>query len=366
MKKNTKTGTFGAPKPLPGQVGYNVTESQVLEKNAREMEMRLQLLQERMRQQNAEQSQRPAGSTRWKGSKLEKGSVTQYGREMSEKVKQRLSGASNDLYLTARPQATLSGNFGSRSCADTTADIASVIPSAVLPSVGQWSVAEVCDWLGQLQLSQYAESFVANAIDGNALLELTLEDLDYLQVTALGHRKILFRQLEALRQEASLSGTSINTGIVREKELLRSQSASQLRPSSDDVSSKDKKHWSQLAPLSSAQPSHPAASSAVNLADQGDTDVLDEEQERLAFQQAVAEWRRQDQGQATAKVQMVREFAPQSQQPQVMVHAVAEASGDMWVNPFANVASNRGSSKGLGSKGEDLDEAFERAVSTLF
>ncbi|RYH05291.1 hypothetical protein EON65_45120, partial [archaeon] len=103
-RKSSKDGTFGAPKPLPGQSGYKAAESDLLEKDAREMEVRLQLLQERMRQQNEEleKSQQRNGGSKWKNAKPEKGSIRQYGTEVREKAKGRVD---NTLLLTGKPSA---------------------------------------------------------------------------------------------------------------------------------------------------------------------------------------------------------------------------------------------------------------------
>ena len=40
-----KSGSFGQPKPLPGQAGYKVAASDILEKESSEMEIRLRMLQ---------------------------------------------------------------------------------------------------------------------------------------------------------------------------------------------------------------------------------------------------------------------------------------------------------------------------------
>ncbi len=57
-------------------------------------------------------------------------------------------------------------------------------------SAANWSVADVCSWLQSLGLSQYVEVFKSNEISGGILLEVGEEDLDYMSITALGHRKV--------------------------------------------------------------------------------------------------------------------------------------------------------------------------------
>lgn len=41
-----------------------------------------------------------------------------------------------------------------------------------------------------MMLSQYVDVFSANQISGPVLLDISLEDLDYMEVKALGHRKV--------------------------------------------------------------------------------------------------------------------------------------------------------------------------------
>ena len=54
-----------------------------------------------------------------------------------------------------------------------------------------WGVAEVGNWLDNLQLSEYKESFASNDIQGSELLALERRDLKELGVTKIGHIKRL-------------------------------------------------------------------------------------------------------------------------------------------------------------------------------
>jgi class 3 adenylate cyclase len=58
---------------------------------------------------------------------------------------------------------------------------------------------DIRDWLRDLALGRYADSFEANAIDSEVLLELTEADLEKLGVV-LGHRKKLLKAIAALRE----------------------------------------------------------------------------------------------------------------------------------------------------------------------
>ena len=62
---------------------------------------------------------------------------------------------------------------------------------------------DVARWLAEQGLEQYAEAFVANAIDGEVLRTLTEDDLKELGVSALGHRKRLLEAIAALREESA-------------------------------------------------------------------------------------------------------------------------------------------------------------------
>ena len=108
-----------------------VSETTILERDAKEMETRLKMLQERMRQQQqeAEANAKLAGAgsnSRWKSSKTEKGSIRSYGKEVQEKYKKRaeesgdmsmrsavMTSSSIDVSASRRKQAEYpsAGNF---------------------------------------------------------------------------------------------------------------------------------------------------------------------------------------------------------------------------------------------------------------
>lgn len=47
-------------------------------------------------------------------------------------------------------------------------------------------------------MGQYGPSFQQNEINGSVLLDISLEDLDYMGITILGHRKIILKGIEEL------------------------------------------------------------------------------------------------------------------------------------------------------------------------
>ena len=61
---------------------------------------------------------------------------------------------------------------------------------------------DICEWLRGLDLAQYEPVFRENAIDVEALLELTEADLEKLGVL-LGHRKRMLRAIAALEPHPS-------------------------------------------------------------------------------------------------------------------------------------------------------------------
>jgi len=60
---------------------------------------------------------------------------------------------------------------------------------------------KVTSWLEELGLGQYADAFQENELDLDQLVDLSNEDLKDLGVTIMGHRKKLFRAIEALSLE---------------------------------------------------------------------------------------------------------------------------------------------------------------------
>lgn len=84
-------GSFGQPKPLPGQAGYKTSASDVLEKESTEMEARLRMLQDKIKQQQEQNDAEPKkGGSRWRSARTDKGSVTSYAKDVQEKHKQRM------------------------------------------------------------------------------------------------------------------------------------------------------------------------------------------------------------------------------------------------------------------------------------
>jgi hypothetical protein len=88
---------------------YRVSETEVLKKDAEEMEKRLQALQERMKQQQLLQDEAKTtsgGNHKWKSASKEKGSVTNYGKDVQERYRKRVGAQTGDPVLRPLPSRT--------------------------------------------------------------------------------------------------------------------------------------------------------------------------------------------------------------------------------------------------------------------
>ena len=74
--------------------------------------------------------------------------------------------------------------------------------------VESWTVEDVGEWLRSISLDQYLSSFISNEISGLILLDLGLDDLDYLGVVILAHRKLILKAVEDLRKYKRVAATA--------------------------------------------------------------------------------------------------------------------------------------------------------------
>ena len=178
-----------------------------------------------------------------------------------------------------------------------------------------WSVKDVLDWLEHISLPAYKQVFEENAVDGAILLDLSLDDLDYMQITALGtvvvttlhtaltftagHRKTILKGIEELRRNKRITLRASSVSSQSSKETLPRIAARVAReePSKGRSSKAEddlppaggaKVHWSELELLSNDSSRVSDKPAAIRLSD----GALDEDAERAAFQAAVMEWRR--------------------------------------------------------------------------
>jgi len=371
----------------------------VLDKEAREMEIRLRNLQDKMKMQQLEDESisRPGGS-RWGSARADKGSINNYGKEVREKQMKATSKGKTKVNLltgevvrnpSASASATTISNDPSKyasSSSSNTATVSSpprqhedersdVLPfQTVIPM--DWGVAEVSDWLCSMSLAQYVEAFATNEMTGVVLLDISLEDLDYLGITKLAHRKTIVKAVEELRLSfsdpnmgpaeltAAYAGIYQKHGLGSPAKALMSRSMGGLpkAPAATNVQAgapgNYQHHWSHLEPLSSNpaknEPMLPNGADEEGVAGYAN-DVLDEEAEKAAFSEAVMAWR--NAGKVTVSAQNLDQNQNQGlgQAPASSLAGMGggssftmsdsptkDGAAEEWVNPWDNPASEAG------------------------
>eukprot|EP01038_Epipyxis_sp_PR26KG_P010028 gene10028-13484_t len=348
----SKKSSFPDVKPLAGQSGYNAKESDILSKDAKEMENRLKFLQDRLLVQQQENDSNPNSNngSKWKSSRVEKGGIRTYGKEVQEKIRKKseAEGGGDPIlrhYNNTKKlqQTTNTNNRGDFRTKDAT----------------YWTISDVSDWLRAISLDQYSSIFSQNEINGLILLDITLDDLDYMGITILGHRKLLLKGAEELRKNKRVNAdmalpkdniyNNNNNNDNNNQLILKENSQSKESFSSDEIKIKTEKensnktiHWSHLEPLHNGKAADSSSVSMINPAD----GMIDEEAERLAFMEAVSEWRK---GGTTQKVKIIREEGVKygngktaaSQNDDINNYDIDNNSnflkgGGEWKNPFAS------------------------------
>eukprot|EP00948_MAST-09A_sp_MAST-9A-sp1_P001745 g1745.t1 len=88
------------------------------------------------------------------------------------------------------------------------------------------SVHGLVDWLKDIGVSDYADVFLQNEISGDVLIDLNEEDLDYMKIKALGHRKKILKGVQLLK-----GGKASTTKKIHWTEAtLRSQEENKMKP----------------------------------------------------------------------------------------------------------------------------------------
>lgn len=234
----------------------------------------------------------------------------------------------------------------------------------------EWSVEDVGEWLCMMNLAQYVESFASNEMTGAVLLDISLEDLDYLGVTKLAHRKTLVKAVEELRlnfsspdmgpEELAATYAGIykkHGGMSSPQQALMSRSMGglpkappqQRQKLQADAPDNYQHHWSHLEPLSSNpaknEPMAPNGADDEGVAGYAG-DVLDEEAEKAAFTEAVMAWRNagkvtvsstqgsQAQAPAQAATATAVGTAGAGASSLAMTDSPTKTGGEEWVNPW--------------------------------
>jgi len=152
----------------------------------------------------------------------------------------------------------------------------------------EWSIDGVSKWLDIIGLAAYSDKFRENAVDGEVLLELGKDDLDYMEIKPLGHRKMLLKGVANLREQAGLATTGSVNGAAQSTSLSGGESQSAIATTT-------RVHWSQ------AKGPEPKGNGQGT---SGDTHgILDEAKEHAEFAEALQEWRGQ-----SGPIRLVREY----------------------------------------------------------
>ena len=361
------------------------------------MEKRLSLLKDRIQRDEAEREKFKGGS-KWKSARKDKGSLLSYSKDVQEKRNKSNNEIGYDPILKAlEEQAALAQaealamlNKDTKGKKVTNNSFISkhkqpnIKPdieyekvnkeknfSSKINPVTVWSCDEVRKWLASIGLDQYSSVFYENQINGEVLLDISLEDLDYMSITALGHRKLILKAVESLKITSPSTNIPklpiISPRLEVDGNPLKSSAAATAAAT---AAASSKKHWSHLEPLSSNKVKN-SNEISINSADyMKSTEELDEIAEREAFTRAVMEWRN-----SNKTIQPVNE--PIEENPKIFQKEVENetVTDTHWHNPFSGPAAPSQnisfineeiqplSARGLKSLADgELDEAKEHEV----
>ncbi|GMI48902.1 hypothetical protein TrCOL_g5546 [Triparma columacea] len=219
-------------------------------------------------------------------------------------------------------------------------------------NVSDWVMADSLSWLTSLGLASYGNKFAENEIFGDILLDLGLDDLDYMGIKVLAHRKKLLKGIEELKRNGK--------GSTNAPPPPPADSSAGLNVGSEARAPEEKKkqHWSDVKPISENVVKEPAAGS----------DVYDEAAEAAAFRAAVADWRsggvaKSGPGKENPGEKVLAVKASPAK-PKFSFASIADDSGASsgWSNPFATSADTPEESKAPEVGGALLDGTYDEAA----
>ena len=203
------TGGFGAPKPLPGQRGHGSKKSDKLEAEAGKMEVRLQALRMQMsKEKQARESSANVGGSRWRSAEKTRGSMRNYAKDVKDRPREKKDKPERLAMSSTAPvqKTTARASFDQK-------------------TVGQWTCDDVTEWLQAISMDAHAEQFNKNEINGQVLLEVGLDDLDYMQITKLGHRKLLLKSIGELKKNGGMFASGAENKRPSSRQINRSEMA---------------------------------------------------------------------------------------------------------------------------------------------
>lgn len=417
------TAAFGSPSPLPGQPGYNVKASDVMARETTEMEVALARLKTDL---EAEAEKRNAaeskfGGSRWRSARVDRGSVHSYAQDVKNRFQQRRQQApSNGDVLArgclgsqgrtkthagagARAAAALRDEKNRQNMSDQVGDHIftslsesdlrrSLDPGYASKEVSEWSVRNTLEWLNSLGLGKLRKIFEQNEISGAFLLEVGSDDLDYMNIHVLAHRKRILRGIEELRQGTCRPDANVRQHAVpplqnEERGGIAVSRTGGGVPNMDREAGLETNHKTsrvmsvqhvlRVRPLSGNQKEGTDGRTNVPVANlaQGH---YDETAAHSSFADAVEEWRRCQKQHKTGTVlsptkddsaapgalrdgsiMMKGSNAPGSGSGEVLLNI--SAPGEFWTNPFAS--SQAREAKAMATESADLLGSSESARS---
>lgn len=174
----------------------------------------------------------------------------------------------------------------------------------------KWGKTDVQGWLRSIGLGAYASVFGDNEIDGTVLLEVGLDDLDYMRIEALGHRKTLLKEIARLRRcvhpapVSAAPAVAPNSCAPNASAGAAAASPSPAAPAQGDMIDEEAaereafrlavEDWRRGKPSPEAADAAPETSSTRAVTASGGDLMhgqVDQEAEHAAFQEAVRAWR---------------------------------------------------------------------------
>jgi hypothetical protein len=152
------------------------------------------------------------GGGRWRSARVDRGGLRGYGDSVRKGAHKRRD--------RAAAREITNGNSGRR--------------RTFKHNTHKWGVREVSLWLSALGLDQYVDTFSSNEITGAVLLDVGQSDLDYMQIKALGHRKVIMREIERLKR--GKSSVDIRKAAAAGSSSTAASGASSHGPSSGNTS----------------------------------------------------------------------------------------------------------------------------------
>ena len=345
---SNRNASFG-PRGAGSRAPKMARESGKLEREASAMEARLKALRDDVDKSRAEReaggsSGAPGG---WRSARTDRGGLKSYAtdarrqpkaaasrRPQQQQQQQQQQKASRAARPQQQQQQQQQGGGGGGGGA---------------AAVARWDVAAVGAWLGRVGLGKYAEVFASNEIAGEVLLELGLDDMDYMEVKALAHRKALMKGVAELKR----GGDGLSSKVTKKPSASSSSSSSSSTASQENTGrtiapqAAAGKHWSHVAPLSEN-----TVAGGEGLHDNLADGAFDEAGGKAAFAEALAEWRTGS-GRNPGKVQIVTSDGLGDGAVQVHEEAAADVGGGggMWSNPAAPAATATASAQSEGAGG---------------